>query len=533
MLSALFPGAFLPAALALCLAGPAPLAAAPAAPAPEAVARAIDAAIDRALADAKVPASGPADDAEFLRRATLDLLGRIPTAGRAAAFLADQDPAKRAKLLDELLASPEYGRNFATLWQNRIGPRSGFTAGGDRVEHSLFPWLAAQFNRNRPWGELVADLLAADGDVNRNPATGFYLAAANTTDGVVHAERVTGLAAQLFLGVNLRCAQCHDHPFADWKQADFWGMAAFVGRVGYTTKPTFFKVLTESRDIRDKDDRPVATARPDATAEIPGKGKVVRARFLDGTEPDLDPGKPFRLALAAWVTSPRNEFFAKAAVNRTWAHLFGRGLVEPVDDVPGNAPTHPELFASLAHWFSASGHDLKWLVKGICLSNAYQRTSRPLAANQDDAMLYSHAALRQLRGEQLADSLLMVVDDRRYDQDLMAPLRDGGRSRLAEALAGDEDPRRFGHGVPQALLRMNGTLMGYRKALVTQALERKLPWGQALEHLYLGIYARRPTADEVALMTRFRDGGKNVPLDRLYDQIAWALLNGSEFLFNH
>jgi hypothetical protein len=179
------------------------------------------------------------------------------------------------------------------------------------------------------------------------------------------------------------------------------------------------------------------------------------------------------------------------------------------------------------------GHDLKRLIKAICLSKAYQRTSRPLAENKADTKLYSHAALRQLRAEQLVDSLLQIVDGRRYDKDLMAALRDGGRARLVEALAGDEDPTRYGHGIPQALTRMNSTLMGYRKVLVTQAIEAKMPWEKALEHIYLGVLSRRPDKAEVALFTRFRDKNAKKPLDQLYDQIAWTLANTGEFLFNH
>lgn len=508
-------------------------AARPADHSPVALARLIDDAIDRRLADANVPASPQADDAEFLRRVTLDLIGRIPTAERAAAFLADKNPSKRAKLIEELLASPEYGRNFATLWQNRIGTRSDFTEGGNRIEYSIFPWLADQFNRNRPWGQMVADMLSAGGDINKNPQTGFYLAMANTTDGVVQAERVTGMVGQLFLGANLRCAQCHDHPFAEWKQTDFWGLAVFVGRIGYTTKPTYFKILTESKDIRNKDGQPIATARGDATIAIPGKKTIARARFLDGTSPALDPDKPFRLTLSAWVTSRDNRLFARAAVNRTWAHFFGRGLVEPIDDLSSGEATHPKLLDQLADAFRASGHDLKRLIRAICLSKAYQRTSRPLAKNRTDTKLYSHAALRQMRGEQLVDSLLMLVDGRRYDKDLMAPLRDGVRGRMVEALAGDDNPTHFGHGIPQTLTRMNSVLMSYGKVVVVQAARGKMSWEKALEHIYLGVLARRPDRAEVALFTRFRDINPTTHPERLYDQIAWTLLNTGEFLFNH
>ena len=503
---------------------------------PDVLAGAIDSAIDGALADKKVPASPPADDAEFLRRVSLDLIGRIPTLERTTAFLADADPDKRAKLIDELLASPEYGRNLAILWQRRIGVRSDFVNSAP-IELNLYPWLAEQFNRNRPWGEIVSDLLSAEGDVYTQPATNFYLSSANTIDGVVQAERVTGMTAQLFLGVNLRCAQCHDHPFAKWKQSDFWGMTAFFGRVGFTTKATYFKVLQESKDIRNKDDQPIATARPDATIVIPskvaGKEKVVRARFLDGTEPDLDPERPFRTMLAKWMTSKDNKMFARAAVNRTWAHFFGRGLVDPVDDLnDDNPPSNPELFARLSEEFAASGHDLKRLARAVCLSQTYQRTSRPLAANKDDATLYSHMPLKQLRGDQLADSLFLLISDTTSEKDLIGPMKNPGRGAIVAKFRDAADPTGFSLGVPQMLQRMGG-LMAYEKQAVKKIVAAKPTWEQGLDQVYLAVLSRKPAADEVALFTRYRDQNRQLAPDQVYDRVSWTLLNTSEFLFNH
>ena len=265
----------------------------PAARNPAEVATRIDRAIDRRLEAAKIPASARSDDGEFLRRATLHLLGRIPRGERTEAFLDSKAADKREKLLEELLASPEYGRHFATLWHNRINPRD--TLNEQSLNRPLFQWLAENFNRNRPWSAMASDLLLAEGDREKTPALGFYLSPLNTVEGFIEAERVAGSTAELFLGVNLRCAQCHDHPFAPWKQTDFWALAAFFGRVGFTRK-TGDKFVVESATIRAKHADRSPTARADASIPIPGKDKVVkrgssaaRSRRSTRTSPSAPP----------------------------------------------------------------------------------------------------------------------------------------------------------------------------------------------------------------------------------------------------
>src|SRR6185437_2132280 len=305
----------------------------------------VDRAIDQKLAEKRLPASPQADDAEFLRRVTIDLIGRVPTAGEASAFLDAKSSDKRARLIDDLLARPEYGRNFGILWHNRVIPLS--TENSRELNPKLFLWFVEGFNRNRPWSQTVSELLLAEGDVKKTPTLGFYLSGANSVERYVQADRVAGSVSQLFLGVNLRCAQCHNHPFAKWKQTEFWGVAAFFGRVGYTQKNKE-KILAESPKIVNKDSQPVATARPDATILIPGKNKAIKARFLEGEEPKLDPNQSFRAPFVKWLTAPTNERFAAAAVHRLWAHFLGRGLGNPVDDMHDDNPsTHPAVMKML------------------------------------------------------------------------------------------------------------------------------------------------------------------------------------------
>ena len=499
---------------------------------PREVATEIDRLIQKKLADAKIPSSPAADDAEFIRRIHLDLAGRIPIGERAADFLASKDPTRRAKLVDELLAHLEYGRHFGILWHNRIVPLN--FENSREFKRPFFMWLADSFQKNRRWSAMVSDLLLAEGDIAQTPALSFYMSPANTMEGYVHADRVAGTVSELFLGVNLRCAQCHDHPFAKWKQTEFWETAAFFGRVGFTKKFGEKKVVESKEVIARGGEKPVA--RADASIQIPGKSKIVKARFLKGELPDLDPEKPFRPAFVTWLTSPKNERFAAAAVNRMWHHFFGRGLVNPVNDMHEDNPaTHPELMQMLTREFIASGHDFQHLIRCIVLSETYQRTSRPVADNKKDQEFYSHATLRQLNGEQLFDSLFMVLESVRYDKDLLKSVTNPGRDHWLQALSDirhDLAPTRYTHGVPQALRLLNSSLTnGGEVPVIRKLLKDKTPRDKALDVLFLEVLARYPTAEERKDFTTFLTETQD-PMTA-YRNVWWVLLNTSEFAVNH
>ena len=500
---------------------------------PAEIAADLDRAIDRGLETAKVPASPRSDDGEFIRRATLDLLGRIPLGERAESFLDSRAPDKREKLIAELLTSPEYGRHFGMLWHNRINPRDSLNE--QDLNRKLFFWLADGFNRNRAWSATVSELLLAEGDKEKTPALGFYLSHLNTVEGFVEAERVAGSVAELFLGVNLRCAQCHDHPFAPWKQTDFWALAAFFGRVGVTRK-LGDKILVESATIRSKEQDRSPTARADATILIPGKQKVVKARFLGGKEPYLPADKPFRPVLVEWLTSPTNERFAQALVNRLWAQLFGKGLVNPIDDFrTDNPPSYPEILHLLTREFIASGHDQKHLLRCILLSKTYQRTSRPLPGNKADPTLFSHMALKQLSGEALWDSLMQVLDGLRFDKDLVKSVENPGRVHWLvhfSTFAPDEAPTRYTHSVPQVLRMLNTHITNSHELPLIRRIHRdKIAREKAVELLYLEILSRRPTAVETKLFVKYMEGVRDS--NSAYRDVWWTLANTSEFLFNH
>lgn len=369
----------------------------PARPQAEVVAH-VDRLVDTKLAEKKIPASPTADDAEFLRRLYIDLIGRVPTADQARTFLDDAGSDKRAKAIDGLLASPEFGRNLAQLWHNRIVPLDNNNL--RRYDESLTLWLAAEFNQNRPWSEIVAAMLTAEGELvaNRNrqpspvPAIGLFMATAD--EEYPQADKITASVAQLFLGAQVQCAQCHNHPFASWKQDDFWGLAAFFTRVGYDEdlgqirNKKLTVVLHETPKAVMKGGKPAPFVRPDATVEVPeSKGRIVKAKFLGGEEPALAAEDRFLPTLAAWTTDKENPQFAQAGMNRVWAQLFGRGIVNPVNDIhDGNPPSHLELFETLSREFASTGYDLKQLYRTLCNTSAYQRSSRPLAENKTDTM---------------------------------------------------------------------------------------------------------------------------------------------------
>jgi hypothetical protein len=494
-------------------------------PDPAALARKIDQAIDKRLAAEKVPASPRADDAEFLRRAALDITGVIPSTERVAAFLDSKDPAKREKLIDELLGSKQYGRHMADVWQHLMLPRD---SDNRRLQPAPFvAWLEGSFNADKPWDKIVRDILTATGTQDESPAVTYFLA--NPT-----VDKMTDSSARLFLGVQLQCAQCHNHPFTKWKQEEYWGMAAFFmkvrpGNVNKAAKDGASPGLTEVSNQGGKPPR------------LPESARKVPAKFFQGEQPQLDRNAPYRPVLADWVASPKNKFFARAMVNRTWGQLFGRGFVNPVDDLrDDNVPSHPELLQELADAFAASGFDLKFLVKSICLSETYNRTSRPAAGNEKDETLFSHVAVKPLTPEQLYDSLEVVLGPARGGREKGGKpqggkprLGGGPREQFIAFFAADESApaTEYTSGIPQVLRLMNAPQMN-NAAAVAAAHARGAAPAEAIGHLYVATLSRRPTAAETERLTTYVEKHKG-DARQSYGDILWAVLNSSEFALNH
>lgn len=491
---------------------------------PAALSSLIDRQVNERLAAEKITPSGRADDAEFLRRAYLDIVGHIPPLEKAAAFLDSKDPKKRAKLIDELLASTDYGRHMADIWQGLL------LVHGDSTKRFLstqpmVSWLEDNFNKNKPWNAMVHELVTASGAQDKNGAVTYFL-----SQGTV--DKMTDNVSRVFLGVQLQCAQCHNHPFTEWKQTEYWGMAAFFLKTQPT--PNLQKASKNGEALTVVD-----TNQPKRGKNaLPESAKLVPPKFLAGENPKVGSG-PLRPILADWMTTAKNPFFSKAMVNRLWAQFMGRGLVNPVDDMhDGNPASHPQLLVELSEQFAANDFDVKFLIRAICNSQAYQRTSKPNSSNKEaSAAVYSRMAVKMMTGEQLVDSIVQVVG---------APPAGGaaGKGKAAGKAPGARDPRanlvaffggdegadatEYQDGIPQVLRLMNGPALN-RSPKVTALVRSSKSPEQAIEQIFLATLSRRPKAEE---LTKFTAYVKKVGSDTAYGDILWAAMNSSEFRVN-
>jgi hypothetical protein len=491
-----------------------------------ALARHIDKLIDQRLRADRIDPSPLADDAEFLRRVYLDLTGKIPPAERAAAFLDSKDPGKRARLIDELLASPDYGRHQADVWQALLLPRTSQAFRFRSFYPPVIRWLEESFNANKPWDGMVREVLTASGPVDRGP--GFYYFANQSVD------QLTDSFTKLFLGVQLQCAQCHNHPFTDWKRDDYWGMAAFFMKVRPNGRPQM--VLRRGGTLQVSEGPRVFRNRQ----RLPDSARMVPAKFLGGQRPEVAADARLRPVLADWATSPSNPYFSRAMVNRTWAKLLGRGLVNPADDMhDANPPSHPELLADLAGQFAASGFDVKHLIRAICNSQTYQRTSKPAGNNADAGPeVFARMAIKVLTPGQHFDSLLVVYGPLpnnvpRGRRPGMGRFPFNPRDGFITFFNVEEgaDPTEYQAGIPQVLRLMNARPFNRPAALNRILGEGPIDRNVVIEKLYLTTLARRPTAAERTRITAYLDKHKDRP--RLaYADVLWALVNCSEFAVN-
>ena len=482
------------------------------------LAQLIDQQIDARLRSEGVRSAELADDAEFVRRIHLDLHGTVPTLEQTRRFLADAGPDKRTQLVDSLLADARYGEYLADIWQGYL--MSPFADDMTKRAGRLREWLAGQFN-TRPWDEIAAELITASGKMEDNPAV-TYLIEGRLPRAV---PDLTDLTTRFFMGVRLNCAQCHDHPFVKWKQEEFWGMAAFFTQI---QTPKRAKQVYEKGLVDD----PTLTLANLKDAGVPD-GFMQRApTFLGGGEVSGEAKTgPHRAALAGWLAAPGNPYFARAMVNRTWWRLFGRGLVQPVDDMhEANAPSHPELLDLLARKFAESGFDLKFLTRAIVSSRAYQRTSRPGEAGDKQAALFGRMSIKVLSAGQLYDSLETICGPPAKTTGI--DVRPGARWEFAQFFgeSGDPDPTAYRRGIPQLLRQMNSGQFTGRNldGLVMQHEGAPEAVGS---DLFLTILARPPTEKELGQARAYveRSSSKSDGLREL----AWALIMTSEFSLNH
>jgi hypothetical protein len=500
---------------------------------PAALAAKIDRNIAAKLKERRVKPAPRADDATYFRRIHLAIVGRIPLPTEVRDFLADRDPTKRRKAVDRLLASPGYVNNFTTLWRGWMLPEAttnfeiAYLAGGFEA------WLRARIHDNTPYNQLVTELIT----VPVGGATSPYVSPggnrpAPTPVAFYQAkeakpENLAAATSRLFLGIQIECAQCHNHPFARWSRDQFWGLASFFGGIERVGQPNIYSPMREILDRRE--------------LLIPNTDRVVQAAFLDDREPEWKSKTSARVALAEWVTSADNPFFARAGVNRMWWYFFGVGIVDPVDDFnEDNQPSHPELLDELAKEFAASGFDMKYLIRAICASEAYQRGSAATDPSQYDPRLFARFPVQGLSSEQLYDSLAVAImsggeqPGSGYLRNPGAPRRQfleafalGGRKTDAEAT------------ILQALTLMNGDLVsratqvGSSRTLAAVVELPGLSPKQRVEALYLAALSRPPQPDELRRALRHIHSGKHKNDHRRYADVLWALLNGVEFRTNH
>jgi Protein of unknown function (DUF1553)/Protein of unknown function (DUF1549) len=337
----------------------------------------------------------------------------------------------------------------------------------------------------------------------------------------------------MFLGVQLQCAQCHNHPFTEWKQDEYWGMAAFFTKVRFEGNPRMAVLRGGTVGITEG-----GRGRP---LRLPDSARRVPPKFLQGERPKID-GDLYRPVLAEWMTSPKNPYFSRAMVNRAWAQLFGRGIVNPIDDMhEGHPPSHPELLAELSAQFAAGGFDLKSLFRAFCNSQTYQRTSKPVGGNRDAPELFGRMAVKVLTPEQMYDSLVQVLGAPNRPN---PPPRQGAaaaarfrnitpRTLFVNFFKGDDaaDPTEYEAGVPQVLRLMNSPQLNNASMLAPLLKNNKTP-AQVVEHLYLATLSRRPSPRELdrslALVRKYPDEPRQA-----YADLLWVLLNSSEFTLNH
>lgn len=481
----------------------------------------VDQLVNAKLKKLRIEPSGPCTDEVFVRRVYLDVIGTLPTPEEYARFMVSTLPNKRELLVDELLDRKEFAEVWVLKWAELLQIRTDVNLNVSRKAMLLYyEWLQDKISRNVPTDVWVRELLSANGGTFKNAATNYYQLERDVL-------KVTENVAQVFMGMRIQCAQCHNHPFTGWKQTEYWGMAQF-----------FYKVqVTGLNTNRGQTPTAQETARPRRGKNaLPDSAKAVPAKFLQGPAPALSPGQPYRPVLAAWLTSPTNPFFAKAMVNRTWAGLFGRGLVDPVDDMAGaHDPSHPELLDALAADFAASGYDLKHLVRAVCNSHAYQRSSRPTGGNEAAAPeLFARMPVRVLAPEQLFDSLARVTGFDKLQAKARGPKGAGQpgvvRDRFAEFfLAGADGPNAVAYeaGIPQALRLMNSRIVNNPLAVRQAVGPARGP--AAVERLYLSTLSRRPTADEAKRVNDYLAANGNGV--EAYSDVLWALLNSSEFAF--
>lgn len=476
-----------------------------------------------------LPPSPVADDATFLRRVSIDVAGRLPSLEETEAFHADKSADKRAKAIDRLLESTDYADYFAMKWSSIL--RNKRRMDTEKVAtFAFYDWIRDSLNQNKPYDQFVREVLTSSGEATTNPPVAWYR---EVKDASAQVEDT----AQLFLGLRIQCARCHHHPFEKWSQEDYYGFAAFYSQVGRKKGP------------RQNEDR-IYHKPGIAQATNPKTQKPVKPTGLGSPALELDASTDPRHALVDWMADPQNPFFAKAVVNRYWKHFFGRGLVDPEDDMRVTNPaTNPALLDALAKDFIDHKFDLKHLVRTIANSQVYQLSAEPNEWNRDDKQNFSRYYPKRLNAEVLLDSIDQLAGTNSNFGAIPVGTRavqlpDNGFNSYfltvfgkPESSSACECERSSEANLAQSLHLLNsgeiqGKLTSGNGRAALMSADKAREHAAKLRELYLVAFSREPSPEEAAVALGHIQKNEADP-KRAYEDIVWALINTKEFLFNH
>jgi len=469
-------------------------------------------------------------DREFVRRVYLDTIGLLPTLDESARFLDSKDPDKRARLIDELMARPEFAEVWATRFSDllRVGLLDQRSKGG----RLMYSWLRKAMMEDKPYNQMATEMITASGNLYFNPTSNFYYITEFSEP-----ENIATNVSQVFLGVRIECSRCHNHPWEKWTQEDFWGFAAFFGRMGI-------------KDTYENDESEV-TLKPAGEVISPKTKQRVDAKYLDGPTETEGPDEDIRVKLAKWITAPENPWFARAIVNRVFKHYMGRGIVEPLDDFRvTNPPANEALLDALAKDFVANGYRLKHTIRLILNSRAYQLSSVPNDTNRADALNYSHYYVRRLLAEELIDSMSEVTGVPEKFPGYMpgtramtipqgAPtyfLATFGRLKAREVICErDNSP-----DVAQAMHLISGQtiqnqITGKDGTLDRWLADRSLSDEEITRRLFMATLVHSPNEREVSqvIASVQAHGGGPEARRQAFEDVLWTIFNSKAFIFNH
>lgn len=490
----------------------------------------IDELVVAKLRNLRIAPSKLADDATFLRRAYLDAAGVAPTPEEVESFLADPSPSKRAKLVDRLLARDEFVDYWAYKWSDLLlvsSRRLNSTA-----MWAFYNWIRDSVKQNKPWDQFAREIFLSSGSTRQNGALNYFVLHKDTID-------LTENATQAFLGQRITCARCHNHPLEKWTQTQYFQMANLFARVGV-------KNGTGPGDA-------VVFAKTSGDINHPRLARPLPPTPLDGESVAIDSLQDRRVAFAAWLTSPKNDMFARTVVNRVWANFMGRGLVDPVDDVRATNPaSNEELFAALTKDFVEHGYDIQRLIRTIMNSGVYQLSSEANATNQSDNVFYSKHIVRRLAAEVILDAMSQVtgaptafagsppgtralqLPDTQVKSEFLSSFGRPARN-VCDAAERSSDPT-----IGQALHVINGDTLNRKLSAPDGTIALFLKLGlsdrRILDHMFLSAYSRYPSETERQTLTAAIDKARGASRDahrQALEDMVWAMLTSKEFLFSH